>query len=236
MDIEPVDRAAPISASIGFDRAGIGGLLLTFDRVDAAKIARREDYKAEAFERLIGLADSASMPLGNYLIELARGTNFDLLAYRTALRERLCYTSAGYIFHPIEIDDSRVAISAIGSGFDGSGDPRIRSRRQDFGMDRLLTLEEALRREIPDFDRAGQIRYYAECLLGGLHGLAVGDLAFNPDASWAHELADRFAMVATGERARFIEATSLDTARYASRFHSPHESLAPLLKLASVVQ
>jgi hypothetical protein len=236
MDIEPVDRAAPISATTGLGGTGIGGLLLSFDRADACKIAKREDYKSDAFEQLIALADSASMPLGLYLMEIARATNFGLLAYRTALRERLGYTSPGYIFHPIQIDDGRIAIVAIASGFDGSGDPTIVSRRRELGVDRLLSLEEALRIELPDFDRAGQIGYYAECLLGGLHGVAVGDLAsrFDPAADWARELEAHFARVATGERARFVEATSLDAARYAGRFPGGHESLASLLMHAVV--
>lgn len=236
MDIEPVDRRASITASTGLDGVGIGGLLLTFDRESAPLIARREEYDAGAFERLIGLADRAGVPLGDYLMELAIETNFDLLAYRIALRTMLGYTSPGYIFHPIQIDDGRMAIIAIGSGFEGSGDPRIVSRRRQFGMDRLLTLDDALRLEIPDFDRAGQIGYYAECLLGGLHGVAVGDLAsrLDPEAPWMRELNDHFARVATGERARFIEATSLDDARYEARFASRHENLAAFLKLASV--
>ena len=124
MDIEPVDRRVPISASISAGDAGIGGLLLTFDRECAPLIARREEYNAEVFERLIGLADRAGLPLGLFLMEIANDTNFDLLAYRVALRTMLDYTSPGYIFHPIEIDDGRVAIIAIGSGFDGSGDPK----------------------------------------------------------------------------------------------------------------
>ncbi len=236
MDIEPVDCDAAISASVRNDAAGIGGLLLTFDREYAPMIARREEYDAGAFERLIGLSDRAGTSLGGYLMEIASGTNFDLLAYRIALRTILGYTSPGYIFHPLQIDDGRIAIIAIGSGFEGSGDPQIPSRRQELGMDRLLSLEEAIRLEIPDFDRAGQIGYYAECLLGGLHGVAVADLAnrFDPDADWARELADHFGRVATGERARFIEATSLDHARYEGRFPARHESLAALLKLASV--
>jgi hypothetical protein len=103
-------------------------------------------------------------------------------------------------------------------------------------MDRLLSLAEALLLELPGFDRAGQIGYYAECLLGGLHGVAVGDLAdrFDPGADWARELAVHFGRVAAGERARFIEATSLDHERYEGRFAGRHESLAALLKLASV--
>ncbi len=239
MDIEPVDSATPISASTTADD-GIGGLLLTFDRGYAPMIARREEYDPNAFERLISLADRAGKALGEYLMEIASDTNFDLLAYRTRLRRLLDYTSPGYIFHPIEIDDGRVAIIAIGSGFEGSGDPKVVSRRQQFGMDRLLSLEESIRTEIPGFDRAGQIGYYAECILGGLHGVEVGDLTpqFDPDARWARELATHLGPLAVGERERFIEATSLDAARYGERFSSSSRriaSLAALLELAGVV-
>ena len=240
MDIEPIDRGAPMTAATilngGLNGAGIGGLLLTFDRECAPLIARREEYDADAFERLIGLSDRAGTSLGEYMMALATETNFDLLGYRIALREHLGYTSPGYIFHPLQIDDGRIAIVAIGSGFDGSGDPSIVSRRRELGMDRLLSLEETLRLTLPDFDHSGQIGYYAECLLGGLHGVAVGDLAnrFDAETEWARELADHFARVATGERARFIEATSLDAARYERRFPARDESLAALLKLASV--
>lgn len=239
MDIEPVDCAAPISASTELDIAGIGGLLLSFDREYAPMIARREDYDPDAFERLIGLADRAGQALGEYLMEIASGTNFDLLAYRIALRSMLDYTSPGYIFHPIEIDGGRIAIIAIGSGFEGSGDPGIVSLRRQFGMDRLLSIEESIRAGIPAFDRAGQIGYCAECMLGGLHGLAVGDLAprFDPDDGLIRELAAHLGPIAAGERDRFIEATSLDAARYRDRFSTalaPSSELAALLKLAGV--
>ncbi len=241
MDVEPVDASQPISASTAADNrvGGIGGLLLTFDRESAPIIARREDYDAYAFERLIGIAERAGNALGEYLMEVASGTNFDLLAYRMALRSMLDYTSPGYIFHPIEIDDGRVAIIAIGSGFEGSGDPRIVSRRQQFGIDRLLTLEQAVRVGIPGFDRAGQVGYYAECILGGLHGLDASDLAprFDPDAGLVRELASHLGPLAAGERESFIEATSLDAARYAERFlpvawRAP--GLTALLELAGV--
>ena len=56
MDIEPVDRGVPISASISAEDVGIGGLLLTFDRECAPMIARREEYDPDAFERLICLS------------------------------------------------------------------------------------------------------------------------------------------------------------------------------------
>jgi hypothetical protein len=242
MDIEPVDRILPITASTAADNhdGGIGGLLLTFDRDCAPTIARREEYDAYAFERLIGIAERAGKPLGEYLMEIASGMNFDLLTYRMALRSMLDYTSRGYIFHPIEIDDGRIAIIAIGSGFEGSGDPRIVSRRQEFGMDRLLSLEESMRTEICDFDRAGQVGYYAECILGGLHGLDVGDLAprFDPDAGLVRELAAHLGPIAVGERDRFIEATSIDAARYRERFSflsRRTSSLTAILELAGII-
>src|SRR5277367_3924452 len=57
MDIEPVDRAAALTASGGFGAGGIGGLLLTFERECAPLIARREEYDSGAFERLIEVAE-----------------------------------------------------------------------------------------------------------------------------------------------------------------------------------
>ena len=240
MDIEPVDPMAPLTASCGFGADGIGGLLLAFDRECAPLIARREEYDAGAFERLIGIAERAGKPVGEYLFEIARRSNFDLMAYRSALWTLLDYTSPGYIFHPIEIDDGRVAIIAIASGFNGSGDPGVVSKRREFGMDRLLSIEESLRVALPAFDRAGQIGYCAECILGGLHGLDVGDLAagFDADADWSRELAAHLGPIAAGERDRFFEATSIDAARYGERFSKslPRTAdFAALLKLAGVV-
>jgi hypothetical protein len=235
MDIEPVDRTASITASIAADDIGIGGLLLAFDREYAPLIARREEYDPDAFVRLIGLADRAGKPLGEFLMAIDRAANCDLLAYRIALRAMLDYTSPGYIFHPVEIDDGRIAIIAIGSGFEGSGDPGIVSRRRQHKMDRLLSLDESMRTEIPGFDHAGQMGYYAECVVGGLHGLNVGDLApqFDEAAGWARELAAHLGPLVAGERERFITATSLDAARYAERFSSRRTpSLDALLKLA----
>ncbi len=238
MDIEPLDRAMPIIASTSTGAAGIGGLLLTFDRESAPMIARREEYSPAAFARLLALADRAAKPLGVYLLEIALATNFDFLAYRRALRDLLDYTSPGYVFHPVAISDGRVAIIAIASGFDGSGDPAVPSRRQELEMDRLLSLEEALLLELPEFDRDGQIGYFAECLLGGLHGLSVHDLADNIEAEGrcAIEIARWISRHHASERDRFILATSLDAARYGARFSmSSHRSLASLLKLAGVI-
>lgn len=241
MDIEPVDPARPITARAGLsesDGLGIGALLLTFDRSAAPLISRREEYDPDAFVRLIELADRAGLPLGEFLLNFARETNFDLLAYRAALRKLLGYTSPGYVFHPVPLDDGRTAIIAIGSGFEGSGDPEVISARRRFGIDRQHSFASALEITSLDLDRPGQIGYFAECLLGGLHGLAMGDLMrdFEPEAPWAIDLAQRVADVMAHEAGHFLSATSLAEDRYRELFgaRGPHPSLDVLLRLVRV--
>jgi hypothetical protein len=238
MDLEPRDRTAPITAHAGRDSKGegIGALLLAFDRSAAPLIAQREEYSPEHFVRLIAMADRAGQPLGEFLLAIARATSFDLLEYRRALREMLGYTSPGYVFHPVALDDGRVAIVAIGSGYEGSGDPGVVSRRRECGIDRLHPLPSALQISNLPIDRAGQIGYFAECLLGGMHGIAVGDLLddFDSEGDSALELADCLARAAERETDRFIEATSLGHRRYHGLFapERPDAALGPLLKLA----
>lgn len=238
MDIEPVDRAAPISARAGRGRGDadeFGALLLTFERGYAPLIARREEYDPAAFERLIVLANDAGARLGDFLMRIAQDSHFDLLEYRRALRELVGYTSPGYVFHPLPIADGRVAIVAIGSGFEGSGDDAVVSRRREFGIDRIHSLGAALSITSLEIDRAGQIGYYAECLMGGLHGLAVGDLIeeFDADLDWARELGEYFRVAGAGEAERFAAATSLGARDYHERFGAAgvDPSLAPILAL-----
>ncbi|MGB6091736.1 MAG: hypothetical protein WBG26_19740, partial [Candidatus Binataceae bacterium] len=238
MDIEPVDRAVSITARSGRGPgvAGeFGGLLLTFERSSAAMIARREEYDPAMFERLIGLADDAGARLGDFLMRTAQETRFDLLEYRRALRELVGYTSPGYVFHPVPIRDGRIAIVAIGSGFEGSGDDAVVSRRREFGIDRMHSLDAALAITSLEIDRAGQIGYYAECLMGGLHGLAVDDLMqeFDTGSEGARELEECLRVVAAGERERFAAATALGAREYQERFGAAgtDPSLAPILAL-----
>jgi hypothetical protein len=236
MDLEPVRRGEPIVAHAGRDGAvGIGAVGLVFDREWAALIARREEYDSVKFLELIARADAAGAALGDFLLAIARRMDFDLLAYRVELRRMLGYTSAGYIFHPVPLADGRVAIAAIGSGYDGSGDPAVRSKRNELGMDRLLSMREAMEVRSFELDRAGQAGYFAECVLGGLHGLAVDDLMAELElgTDWGGELARRFTLAAPGEPERFMRAASLDRERYRERFTGvAHESLAVLVAQA----
>lgn len=238
MDLEPIDPALPISGCVGPSRKGeIGALLLEFDRKWARAVARREEYDPERFEHLIELADRAGKTLGDFLLAIAKDTGFSLAAYRRELRALCGYTSPGYIFHPAPLDDGRVAVVAIGSGYDSSGDPTVVSRRRELGMDRLLTLSEALSHERLSVHREGQIGYFAECILGGMHGIDVADLLVGLDtrAELASELAGRIALVAARERERFLSAGGLDHNRYRKRFSgAPIAALSALLKLADV--
>ena len=236
MDLEPMRRDEPMVAHAALDGAdGIGAMALVFEREWAALIARREEYDPAKFEELIARADAAGAELGDFLLEIARRVDFDLLAYRRELRRLLGYTSPGYIFHPVPLSDGRVAVAAIGSGYEGSGDPAVRSKRNELGMDRLLSMRQAM--EVTSFalDRAGQAGYFAECVLGGIHGLAVGDLTaeLELETDWGRELARRVALAAPGEPARLMAAASLDPARYRAQFAArPHPSLAPVLDAA----
>ena len=222
MDLEPIAAGEPLVAYLANDgaAAGIGVLGLEFDRDWAPLIARREEYEPAKLVELIDRAERAGRSLGEFLYAIAETTRFNLLAYRRALREMLGYTSHGYIFHPIPFADGRIGIAAIGSGFDGSGDPRIRSKRNEYGMDRLLGLSEALAVDSFQLDHVGQVGYFVECLLGGLHGLAVADLAagLEPASPLGREVSQGLRAALPRERALFMEATSLDEAAYRRAF------------------
>ncbi|HLW69258.1 MAG TPA: hypothetical protein VKS22_01410 [Candidatus Binataceae bacterium] len=222
MDLEPLAIGQPLVARGGAAVDGIGVLGLEFDREWAPKIARREEYSPEKFCELIALADHAGQPLGEYLFALAERTRFDLLAYRTALRELVGYTSPGYVFHPIPFHDGRVGVAAIGSGFEGSGDPAVRSKRNECGMERLLSLPEALAVNRPNLqpEYDGQVGYFVECILGGVHGLGVADLVagLDPSSPLGLEVKRRLAAAVVDECARFCSATSMDEARYHTAF------------------
>jgi hypothetical protein len=230
MDLEPVDPRAPIAARAGFRQGSgeIGALGLVFERRWAEQLAMREEYDPAKFLALIAMADRARMPVGEFLLEIARAADFDLLAYRTALARLIGYTSPGYIFHPLPLDDGRVALVAIGSGFHGSGDPAVRSRRSMCGIDRLMTLEQALAFERLEIERAGQLGYFLECILGGAHGLFVGDLLTGLDGA-AAQLAQLLEQGLADEHRHFLDATALSAARYRETFGNiSHSGMQPL--------
>ena len=236
MDLEPVVLGEPMVAD---GTGGIGVLGLEFGRAWAPKIARREEYDPAKFVELIELADKAQKPLGEFLLDIAERTGFNHLAYRTVLRELLDYTSEGYIFHPIPLRDGRVGVAAIGSGYEGSGDPAVRSKRHEYGMDRVLPLKEALQVDSFALDRDGQVGYFVECLMGGIHGLGVADLAdgIEPESALGRNLKQRIATTLPREHALFLEATSLDEPRYRRAFGGlADDRLAPFFATSAELE
>ncbi len=235
MDLEPLDPRRPIVARAGLGPGcgEIGALGLVFERRWAEQLALREEYDPAKFLELIATADRAGMALGEFLLEIAREADFDLLAYRTALARLMGYTSPGYIFHPLPLDDGRVAIVAIGSGFHGSGDLAVRSRRSICGIDRLMTLEQALAFKRLEIEPAGQLGYFLECILGGAHGLFVGDLLAGMDGA-TEQLARLLKQAIEDEQRHFLDATALSAANYRNTFgtiaQSGIESLFELAK------
>jgi len=87
-------------------------------------------------------------------------------------------------------------------------------------MDRLLGLAEALKITSLTLDYDGQVGYFVECVLGGLHGLGVGDLVAGlslPSCAGA-DFARRMGAAVPLERALFLQATSLDEIGYRKSF------------------
>ncbi len=237
MDLEPIAPEQPIQgrASLEVAEGEIGAIGLVFDRQWAEMIARREEYSPAKFVELIAIADRAGQPIGSFLLEIARAVRFNLLAYRCELFKLLGYTSPGYIFHPLPLDDGRVALVAIGSGFEGSGDSSVHSWRSQYGMSRLLNLAEALALSHLKVEREGQLGYVVECFLGGLHGLAIADLLHGIDlsSSLGGELARMFATAAADELTHFLAATSLSPERYRESFGATSPlNVHPLLSFA----
>jgi hypothetical protein len=234
MDLEPIQTGAPISAHLGVDGAPglIGALGLVFDREWAEQIARREDYAPGKFLELIALADRAKMPLGRFLYEIAERADFELAGYQRTLLALLGYVSDGYNFYPLTLDDGRFAVAAVGASvIDGAG--KTSSKRGLWGITRLLTLGEVLATDGIELDHRDQVGYFVECVLGGLHGLAVSDLmeGFDREAQWGADAAQRFAAAAAGERDRFLKAASLEESRYLELFGANADSnLAALLE------
>ena len=196
MDLEPIDASEPIVARAGrgrCDRAMGSALLgLVFDREWAPLIARREEYDPAKFLELIELADRAGQPLGEFLLEIARRTRLQpaRLSQR-ALRDCSATLRRVISFIRCRSTDGRVAIAAIGSGFDGSGDPAVRSKRNEYGMDRLLTLREALARAKPSISiaRARSATSSNACSAGFMvWRWPICGASFDLELDWAGEL------------------------------------------------
>ena len=174
MVLEPMDRAARLRASTAESPAARGvaqALAIDVAAEFFPSLAQREGYSPTAARKLLALALDSAVDLATYLAEIAEESNGDIADYRGRLRDRLDYTSAHYIPHPIDIDGS-LAIVFLAPGNEGSGSDGVVPVRVRTGVCELMTTREVWLRQ-PNDD---QLDYIAMCLLAGAHGICVDDL------------------------------------------------------------
>lgn len=204
MDICSMDSRAPISASRQPAAGAIGALALSVGCSQASRLAAREDFPPEQFERLLSLAESAGRPVEAFLLDIAKKNNFDTQAYRGALEALAGEKLPPYIFWPIPFDEGQVGILA--------GDMNTE----------LWPMNEAARKTL---DIEAQLVYFSECLMAGLHGIGIGDLICQGNATPGPrepEIRDLFIRtyngMCAGEADLFLEATSLSINEYQALF------------------
>lgn len=235
MDLVEVQTAA-ITASRDGSSAGFGGVLLLVDATESAALAKREAYPLPCWRRLLEAAGARG--LAALLLDLARGTGGDVVAYRRALREVAgpCDLEAyHYVPHPV-VTDAEPALVFVSPACGETGDaacdsvkaltPALRPCR----LDRLYA--DGARGLAERFDRAAQEAYVDKCLRATAHGLDLSDLlgeGLGLDDPTARLLAGWRAdpTVLEGERAalRALVPALRDSRAYARRFPAGPTSL-----------
>lgn len=220
MVLEPVDAAQPIEAFVLASDAPASGvpeaLGLRVSPNDLARLAEREGYSSGALQQLREEAGRRATDIATFLWQLLAETGFDVVRFRERLFRLVGYTSPHYLPHPVRIDAQRFGLTFLAPGPEGSGSPRVVPVRVRTQHTTLMTLSEAWRRK----PNRSQLLYFAACLLGGVHGVYVGDLlAALPNDPALHE---RLRPVVAGEQrqelARFLATTGLDHASYWQAF------------------
>lgn len=163
----------------------IGAMLLHLQADGTTPLAKREGYPEPAWRRLLELAGARG--LGHLLLDVARATGDDPLAYRRALRELAgpsdldCYH---YVPHPVDLGDEEPAVAFVAPARGASGDLGCDSAKAHYPGQRPLLLHELYRagpQVLPGlFDPERQRVYVEKCYLGHAHGIDVTDLHGGP--------------------------------------------------------
>jgi hypothetical protein len=147
-------------------------IAFTFSTGDFIRVAEREGYRAAMARRLAELALQAGGELASYLWALLEQRDFDVAAYRHALRRVVGYTSPHYLPHPVRMPDGSAAVTFLAPGSEGSGDDSVVPVRVKSGVTGVLDMGEAWRRK----PNPSQLEYFAMCVLAEAHNLCVGDV------------------------------------------------------------
>lgn len=227
LDIEFLDRAKPIVAAItrrGSQTESVEGLALWVRGIDLESVVEREGYSAAAFHKLLRLSREGRFSLAELLWDEYQKADFNLVSYRSKLYGLTGYTSPHYIPQPVPLGNGLHGVLFLAPTCRATGASHVISVRERTGVTRAMTLAEAWVRK----PNQGQMEYFISCLLGGIHGINVGDLIRGLDGDPALEelLAAGLAIQAREEVPRFLRATKLSPEAYREVFGTLEENLA----------
>lgn len=190
----------------------VEGLALTVPLEDACRLAKREGYNPEAFQRLAEIASRRGLDLVTLLWRLHEDAAHDVINYRRQLFSLIDYTSPHYIPHPICLENTEYALVFLAPGFEGTGADNIIAIRQQTNIPTVMSLAEAWRRK-PNDD---QIAYFLSCLLGGVHGINIRDLGLTirEEPILIEQIKNRLGEILNREKELFLTTTSLTPTNY----------------------
>jgi hypothetical protein len=227
MVLEPLQPQQPIAGRIlAVDMpAGDGpeGVALVIQPNVLARLGDREGYSGGAVQRLRDEATRRGEDIATFLGWLLTEVSGDVPAFRHRLFKLVGYTSPHYVPHPVALDGSRFAMTFLAPGREGSGSERVVPVRVRTGNESLMTAVEAWRRK----PNRTQLAYLLACLLGGVHGIFVGDILapLAEDAGLSERLRTAILAEQRQELGRFLDMTGLDHAAYWQGFGPPTQCL-----------
>ncbi len=217
---------------------GFIGLGLEILAKDFPNVCKREGYNSSYGLKLLEKAKEQNKTVGEFLLDILKdcdtGSFEDTIRrYRQKL-SGIAGTSKHYLPHPVELEDGRVAVTFIAPGKYGTGG-RVRSRKEEEGIlelrDAIGAFEWCSKR---DSDKKFA-KYLVECLLGGVHGIYLGDI-LEPISKESlpifNQIQNRLSSYVLKERAEFIDLVFKDDKAYSEKFG---RSLTDNLKTSGIL-
>lgn len=200
---------------VTFDVPPLGnveGLALTTSLEDACRLAKREGYNPDVFQKLAALARTQGLDLATLLWQVQEEAAHNLVGYRRRLFTLTGYTSSHYIPHPVSIGGTAYALIFLAPGFEGTGSEGVVSIRQQTNIPTIMSMAETWRRK-PNDD---QVAYFLSCLLGGVHGISIRDLlsTIHEEPALVAKVKTRLRKALDHEQEQFLAATGLTAAEH----------------------
>jgi hypothetical protein len=224
--LDPVHGEQPIEARVLAADAPPGdapeGIALQVQPNDLARLGDREGYSGGAVRRLRDEASRAHQDLPTFLWVLLSEAG-SVAAFRQHLFQLVGYTSPHFIPHPVPLGGSHFAITFLAPGREGTGSARVVPVRIRTGNESVMTIVETWRRK----PQHTQLVYFVSCLLGSVHGIALGDILapLAEDAELCTRVRTAVSAESRRELARFLNTTGLDHAAYWEAFGPPNQAV-----------